>query len=469
MALEEPALESPQARGSFLGHVNIVLVTYAVDGALALATGAIIARAIGPDGRGAYGLFVVSAAFGQLILGFGIGNAAIYYLNKREINLRAALGAMHFVALVSVPVTALVVGVLAPVDIEWTVFGETLRLSGETIFGPVSPWLLVLAVPALLYMNLLRLTLQALSRFVDLGVATIGQQAILLTLVSVSFAAGDTTPEQVVIFLIAASLAAAVYALIRIGLANVDVHSILPPRMEVLRPLVLFGVQGEAGNVLQLMNYRLDQYIIRGFVGLAGVGVYAVSASMTEGIFILANAVALVLLPRMSSASAEDAAWMAPVATRNTLLIAAAAAVVLAAVAPILLPLMFGDRFDDSVEPLWLLLPGTIALAGAKVLTSYIFSQGKPLLNTIITCASLVVTLVAGFVLIPAYGVNGAATASSLAYVVHLGAALYAYRRLSGQPALDALLPRASDWALYTDAIRGLMRRTAAPPLQVER
>jgi O-antigen/teichoic acid export membrane protein len=475
MALDEPALdgeaspESPQARGSFVGHVNIVLLTYAVDGALALATGALIARAIGPEGRGAYGLFVISAAFGQLVLGLGIGNAAIYYLNKREISLRDALGAMHFIVLAALPVTALVVAVVAPLDIEWIVFGETLRISGETIFGPVSPWLLVLAVPVLLYMNLLRLTLQALSRFVDLGIATVGQQAALLALVAVAFASGDATAEQIVVFLIVASAVAAAYAVVRIGITNIDPRAIVPPRMHVLRPLVRFGVQGEAGNVLQLMNYRLDQYIVRGFVGLGGVGVYAVAASMTEGIFILANAVALVLLPRMASASAEDAAWMAPVATRNTLLIAAAAAIALAIVAPVLLPLVFGDRFDDSVAALWWLLPGTVALAGAKVLTSYIFSQGRPLLNTMITCVSLAVTLIAGFALIPAYGVNGAAASSSLAYAVHLVAALYAYQRLSGQPALSAIVPRPSDVALYTDALHGLLRRGGARQLQAER
>jgi hypothetical protein len=85
-----------------------------------------------------------------------------------------------------------------------------------------------------------------------------------------------------------------------------------------------------------------------------------------------------------------------------------------------------------------------------------------------ITCVSLVVTLVADFALIPAYGVNGAGAASSLAYVVHLAAALYAYRWLSGQPALGALIPRPSDLALYTDAVRGLLKRPGSPRLQAE-
>jgi O-antigen/teichoic acid export membrane protein len=86
--------------------------------------------------------------------------------------------------------------------------------------------------------------------------------------------------------------------------------------------------------------------------------------------------------------------------------------------------------------------------------------------NTAITAVALAVTLAADLVLIPAFGVNGAAAASSIAYFVHFCAALFAYRRISGRPALDAVLPRLGDAQLYSDALRSmrdrLTHRTAA-------
>ncbi len=447
-ATEQRQPEGP-APGSFLRNVNVVMVTYGIDGVLAFATAVLVARALGTEGRGAYGLFVVSAAFGQLVLGLGVGNAAIYYLNRREMALRDVVSALHVVTLGALAITAVVVAAIAP----W---------AGDDVFGAgVAPWLLIAAVPGLLYMNLLRLLLQAQSRFVDLGVATIGQQAVLLLLVAVAFAVADPSPSDVVMFLLAASAAAALYALLRIGITNVDVAQIVRPRWQTIRKLARFGVQGEAGNVLQLVNYRLDQYILRAFVGLSGVGVYAVGASMTEAVFILANSVALVLLPRLTSADPEESRWMTPVATRNTMLIAAAAAIALAAVAPFVLPAVFGSEYDGSVEALWWLLPGTVALTGSKVLTSYIFSRGRPLVNTGITLVALVVTVGANFALIPVFGVNGAAAASSLAYGAHFCAALYAYRRISGEPALSAVLPRLEDAHLYTDALRSVATRIA--------
>jgi O-antigen/teichoic acid export membrane protein len=386
------------------------------------------------------------------VLGLGIGNAAIYYLNKGQLTIREALAATHVVTLAALAVTALVAAAVAPA------FGDDAFGSG------LSPWLLIAAVPLLLYMNLLRLLLQALNRFVDLGVTTVGQQVIILALVAVAFATGDPSATQIVAYLLIASAAAAAYALLRIGLRHVDLAAVVRPRAGTLRRLAGFGVQGEAGNVLQALNYRLDQYILRGFESLAAVGIYAVAASMTESVFILANAVALVLMPRLTAADPEDAAWMAPVAARNTMLIAAGGAAVLAALAPVLLPAVFGADFDDSVRPLWWLLPGTVALAGSKVLTSYIFSQGRPLVNTIITAVALSMTLAADVTLIPAFGASGAAAASSIAYGVHFCAALFAYSRISGRSALDAVLPRPADARYYADALRSMRERLRRAP-----
>jgi O-antigen/teichoic acid export membrane protein len=443
----EPERQIEAPRGSFLGHVNVVMLTYALDGVLAFASGVLVARALGPDGRGAFALFVVSTAIAQMVLGIGFGNAAVYFINKRELALRDAVSAAHVITLGSVAIMAAAVSAIAP----W---------AGDCVLGEhISPWLLVVAVPMLIYASSLRVLLQALSRFVEMGAATVAQPLVMLALVAADYTFGDPSPSRMVAFWTVSNAATAVVSLACVGVANVDVARIVRPRWAVLRKLAHFGVQGEAGNVLQLMNYRLDQYIVRGFVGLAGVGIYAVGVSMTEAVWLIANAVAIVLLPRLTSAADDEVRWMAPVAARNTVLVAACASAALAAVAPVLLPAFFGHAYDSSVRALWLLLPGTVALTGSKVLTSYIFSRGRPLVNTTITLVSLVVTVTALFALVPPFGVNGAAAASSLAYIAHFAAALYAYGRISGEPVLEAVLPRPSDAHLYAEALRGALAR----------
>ncbi len=175
---------------------------------------------------------------------------------------------------------------------------------------------------------------------------------------------------------------------------------------------------------------------------------------MSQSVWFIANAVAVVLLPRLTATDEADAARTTPLVCRNTLLVSALAALGLGAVSPWLVEALFGAQFGPALVPLLWLLPGTVALAGSKILTSYIFSQGRPMTNSLITIAALAVTLVADFALIPPFGVTGAAVASSLAYGVHFALSLVAYRRLSGGSVWEAVLVRGDDLRRYVEAAR---------------
>ena len=126
LSMLEPERQIEAPRGSFLGHVNVVMLTYALDGALAFASGVLVARALGPDGRGAFALFIVTTAIAQMVLGIGFGNAAVYFINKRELALRDVVSAAHVVTLGSLAIMAAAVGAIAP----WAgdrVLGSTYR------------------------------------------------------------------------------------------------------------------------------------------------------------------------------------------------------------------------------------------------------------------------------------------------------------------------------------------------------
>jgi O-antigen/teichoic acid export membrane protein len=138
------------------------------------------------------------------------------------------------------------------------------------------------------------------------------------------------------------------------------------------------------------------------------------------------------------------------------LLVTAVAAVAAAAVAPIVIPAVFGNEFDGSVLPFVFLLPGTAALAGTKILAAYVFSRGRPMINAQIALATLVITVALDLVLIPAFEVTGAAAASSVAYCCSLALTALAYRRLSGGSISDALVPRLSDAPRYVAGVRSL-------------
>jgi O-antigen/teichoic acid export membrane protein len=388
-----------------------------------------------------YALFLLSASIAQTVLSLGIGVAAIYELGKGLAPVSRVVANTQQVALASAAVTG------ALVLLAWPTVGGTL-LAHDTPY-----WVFAFAVPLFLNYNVLAAVLQGLSRFPAMNAVVLAQPLVLLALLAAGQALGELDTTAALLYWSLATLAATALALFLLrdalplgDLVRIDGAS--------LARQVRFGVQGQAGNLVQLLNYRLDQYLVLLFVSTAGVGIYAVSVTATQSIWFLANAVAAVLLPRLTAADAESAARTTPVVCRNTLLLSALAAVGLAAVSPWLIEALFGGEFSASVEPLLWLLPGTVALAGSKILTSYIFSRGRPLVNSAVTAAALVVTVAADVALVPPFGVTGAAAASSIAYGAHFALSLAAYRRLSGGSIAEALIVRGDDLRRLLDAAR---------------
>jgi O-antigen/teichoic acid export membrane protein len=228
--------------------------------------------------------------------------------------------------------------------------------------------------------------------------------------------------------------------------------------------MVRFGGQTQLTSLVQLFNYRLDVFLILILVDRAGVGLYTVANSQTEGLLILANSIAIVLLTNITAGDTANSARLTPIVCRNTLLITGVAAIVAALIADLWIPAVFGSKYEASVPPYYWLLPGMVALSGAKILAAYVFSRGRPIINFWIAVANLAITIPSDLVLIKLFGVPGAAVGTSFGYCLTLAMTAVAYSRLSGNPVRDALLPRRSDVRLYTDFVANTYRRLRGRP-----
>lgn len=434
-------------QAGFLANVNFVFLTYVANATLAFVIAVILARALGAEGRGVYALFLLSASITQAALSLGLGVSAVYELGKGTTAIARIVANSQHVVLGSAVVSGLLV------LIAWPLFGDRL-LDHDTPY-----WIFAFAVPLFVNYQLLTTILQGASRFTAMSAVVVAQPIALLALLGAGAAFGEIDTRMALLSWSGGTLAATLLALLLLGRPALRLRELLRFDGPSLRRQVRFGMRGQVGNLVQLLNYRLDQYIVLLFVSTAGVGIYAVSVTMSQSVWFIANAVAAVLLPRLTAASKTEAARTTPVVCRNTLLVSVLAASALAAISPWLVEGLFGGEFGSALNPLLWLLPGTVALAGSKILTSYIFSQGQPLTNSLITAAALIATVAADFALIPPFGVTGAAVASSIAYGVHFALSLAAYRRLSGGSISEAVFIQGDDLRGYLEAAR---RRFAA-------
>ncbi len=454
---ERPAAgDGPSQGRGFFFNVNFVFLSTVLTYGLGFIVVIVLARALGPEGRGLTALYQAGVNVGFAFFGFGIGAAIIYHVARRDLTSRQALEAGLSVTLVATALTAAALGVIA-------------LLAGDRLDSAGVPfWLALVAVPAVIQFRVVEGALRAQGRF---GASNSLELLLPLTTLVGLLAIEATAGLDVARAIAAWSLS--IVAPVLLGYVLVGRASW--PRglgtLASLIPALRFGLQSQAGNLVQLLNYRLDSYLVLLFVSTSGVGLYAVGVSLSEGMWFIANSVAVVLLTDLTAGDAAHAARLTPIVCRNTLAVTAAAALGGAIVAPLVIPAVFGAAFDGALAPFLWLLPGTVGLAGGKVLAAYVFSRGRPAINAWIAVATLAVNVGADLALIPAFEVSGAAIGSSLAYGVSLGLTAIAYRRLSGGRISEALLPRAADLLLYVEglgrmkaAVRGPGRSGPAPP-----
>lgn len=443
-----------EGRAGVLFNVNLVFLSQIVIYGLAFGLRVVLARALGDAGLGTYSLFftAVLVAGGVANLGVGIGN--IYFLNKGTYSYRELLSGSLFVLGASTAIAWLLLLAYA------AAVGTDLFVSGR------SYWLYGVALPAVVGYVLLTSFLHGSSRFVALSAVAIGQGVTGLVIVSVLYAADELDVFWALAAWAASFLLADAFALVLIGLERVDLASALRPDWRVLRDQIRYGAQGQIANLAQLFNYRLDQFLVAAFVTRAAVGHYTVAVGLGESVWWLSSSVALVLMPRLTEMDRERAAEMTPLACRNTLLASAVAAIALIIVSPLLIDLLFGDEFSPARTALVLLMPGIVAASASRVLGSYLFSQGRITYNMYATFIALGLTIALDFALIPALEIEGAAIASSIAYIASLISILFWYRRVSGGSVREALIFRPGDVRYYSEAwerVRARMRRHAGP------
>jgi O-antigen/teichoic acid export membrane protein len=430
----------PVDRSGLLFNVNLVFFSQIAIYGLAFGLRVVLARGLGDDGLGTYSLFfnAVLVAGGVANLGVGLGN--IYFLNKGDYQYQTLLSNSLFV-------------VGASSVLGWLFLAVYAAVIEPDLFVPGrSYWLYGASLPAVVGYVILTSFLHAESRFPALSAVAVVQGLCGLAIVGALHVAGELDVFWAVAGFSASFLLADALALALIGLRKVDPISIWRPRWGVLRDQIRYGAQGQIANLAQLFNYRLDQFLVAAFVSRAGVGHYTVAVGLGESVWWLSSSVALVLMPRLTEMSRDEANEVAPLACRDTLLASIAAAILLVIVSPWAIDILFGDDFSPARTPLILLMPGIVAASATRVLGSYLFSQGRIIYNTYATFIALGITIALDFVLIPTLEVEGAAIASSVAYVASLIATLYWYNRVSGSSVADALVFRPSDLRHYTHA-----------------
>lgn len=236
----------------------------------------------------------------------------------------------------------------------------------------------------------------------------------------------------------------------------------VPPRptwsWTVLRPVLAFVMVGYLGNLINLINYRFDVWVVGSYAGTAQLGLYAVAVGLAQLFFYIPEPFSNVIQPYLYGEMSPQLLAKFKFIMRLNFTTVASLSLLLGLVAPWIVPLLFGEVFRGSVTALRWLLPGIILVSCSKLLGPLVVQGGFIRFNLYAVAISALVTIVLDFLLVPSWGIKGAAVASSVAYLTNMAVQCYVVRFRMGIPIGDMFIFRISDLARLRQVLANRMR-----------
>ncbi len=412
---------------TFLTQVSVLIFGFA--------TSIILARVLGPADRGIYALILLIPAMLGMLGTLGIDGANVYFSANRKHKLSDIISN----SLISSIGLGLIIILLFWGLSNTNVFQGFLAANN---IPPLYLWLAVFTIPIVLlsgFFNRILLGREEIIKFNSVGIFQSVLQLGLMIILLIVFAQGVFGAVlSYIITAICVTLLAILFVK-KLGKIKFAIN------FESLKESLRYGGKGHLGNIAQFLNYRLDMFLVAYFLNVTAVGYYAIAVVIAEKLWMVPGSISTVLFPRVSAIKDSQANQLTPKVSRQVLFIVFILSIILLILASPLVQILFGTAFLPSVEPLMILIPGIVALSFAKVLTSDFGGRGRPELGTLAAIVSLLINIPLNVILIPKWGISGAAFASTVAYIVASGIVLFIFLKISQNNLSETLLIKLSD------------------------
>jgi len=404
------------------------------------------AQVLGTVGKGQMAIYSLAMDMGIVFLILGLGHALRYYAAREEFHGSKTANT----AFVYAVICAIAFGVLVQ-SLFW--LGQGSRVLPQPFDSPLFRGLITVHFLNQLLGNLIIALVNSHKLFIQTSKIQAASVALTLVMYSGLFVVHRTGTHEVFAGFFYFALATS--AIVRLGMAVFVYFKYVqrgtPYRLELLdstrvRTLLAFGIFPWLSNFMIRGVLKADFWFVQHFAGLDNLGLYSVASNFGETLYLLPNTLGLVVLSYVADPETRDNA------TEQTALIARLFFVTMIVGAVAFSPFSswffgfaFGPDFRASGPIFNLLLWGIVPYSLASVLIGFLTGANQVRHVLVAASAGLILTLALDMLLVPRFGMAGAAGARGVALNVMTWYLVIRFHRTTGIKYRDFLFPKAAD------------------------
>jgi len=371
--------------------------------ALAVATGVIAPRLLGPSGEGE----LTAIQTWPLLLGtlsmLGLDSAVVYFIAREPENGK------------QLTTTATLIGVLSSLlfgAIGWFALPLLLSAQQSDVISAARVFLLIGVLYAVV--GIPHGSLRGAHSFTAWNLFRLAPVLAWLCILCGSWIFHDAHPIPLSRWYLGAILCCGLPILI---VVNRRLQGRLRPDRRLAGKMLRFGLPSAVTSLPQTVNLRFDQLLIIAFLPARSLGFYVVAVAWSGGVAPLLSAIGSVLFPKVSEErDMRHRGKLLADALQGGAVMAVLTSIPFFLLAPVALPFVFGARYAPSIPSAIVLVPAGAILAWAGIAEEGLRGLGRPTIVLVAESVAAGVTLASLPVLLHFFGIIGAAVASLLGY-----------------------------------------------------
>jgi len=427
---------------SFIKNVSMTFTANVLLFFIGIPTSIIIARILGPTGRGMYGLVFLIPSMLLLLGDFGIGMANTYIIGNNKNKIRAL--ASNSLLFGAVNGLLFILIFLLSYELFLKVFFQEVPI--------LFIYLVIVSLPFSLVSKYFYGILLAKLRIKEINyilILTSLLNFIGVTLLLIFYDKGIFSLILLSILITVINCLLSIYFVRK--LTNINISF----KPDVFKKTINFGVKASFANIFSFLNYRLDMLLINFFLSVTQVGYYTIAVGIAEMVWFVPNAIQSILFQNVSSSDnnsrqSEDSTALL---CRNTLFVTLILCLSLAVFGKAVIFILFGSAYFPSVTPLLVLLPGIVMVSIGKIIAAYLSGKGRPIFAMYASMTSMVLNIILNILFIPLWGIAGAAFATTITYTIQTLMIFVAYLKISHNGLKNSLIVNLDDLRLYSNLI----------------